>query len=62
MVLWRVAVGGGSQTGRAMTVPLRSRPGTMTDPVGVLEPTGVAAEEVSAEVEVSGSGDGDPRI
>ena len=44
-----------------MTVPLRSRPGTRTVPVGVLDPTGVAAIEVSADVDRSVSGDGDPR-
>ena len=49
----RVVVPGWSQTGRAIIVPLRSRPGTTTEPVGVLEPLGVAFVEVSADVSVS---------
>jgi hypothetical protein len=45
-----------------MTVPLLSRPGTTTVPVGVLEPMGVAAIEVSAEVRVSASKLGEVRM
>lgn len=54
-----------SHTGRAMTVPLRSRFGITTTPVGVPLPNGVAAVEVlversvsllDAEVEVDGRG------
>ncbi len=54
-----------SQTGRAMTVPLRSRLGITTTPVGVPLPKGVAAVEafversvslLDAEVEVDGRG------
>lgn len=45
-----------------MTVPLLSRPGTTTVPVGVLEPMGVAAIEVSAEVRVSVSKLGEVRM
>jgi len=44
---------GRSQTGRAMTVPLRSRLGIMTDPVGVPEPKGVVAAEGSVDISVS---------
>lgn len=39
--------------GLATTVPLRSRPGTRTVPVGVPERTGVALVEVSVEVSAS---------
>ena len=48
-----VVVGGRSQTGRAMMVPLRSRLGTTTDPVGVPDPKGVVAIEVSVDPSVS---------
>lgn len=46
-------VGAGSHTGLAMMVPLRSRLGMTTDPVGVPEPTGVAAADTSVDISVS---------
>ena len=49
----RVVVVGWSHTGRAMIVPLLSRPGTVTVPVGVFDPFGVAFVEVSVDVSVS---------
>ena len=53
VVLGPAARGRGSHTGRAMTVPLRSRLGMMTDPVGVPEPKGVGAAEASVDISVS---------
>ena len=44
---------GWSHTERAMMVPLLSRPGTVTVPVGVFDPFGVAFVEVSMDVLVS---------
>lgn len=51
-----VAACEGSHTAAATTVPLRSRPGTSTVPVGVPLRTGVALVEVSVEVSASESG------
>ena len=42
-----------SRTVRAIIVPLRSRLATMTDAVGVLDPSGVAVVELSVEASVS---------
>lgn len=42
-----------SHTGRAMIVPLRSLPGAVTVPVGVLDPAGVALDDVSVDVSAS---------
>jgi len=42
--------GAGSQTVRAMMVPLRSRLGMTTDPVGVPEPIGVAVVDISVSL------------
>lgn len=48
-----VVVGGASHTVRAIMVPLRSRLGMTTDPVGVLDPRGVAVADVSVDVSAS---------
>ena len=44
---------GGSQTGLAMIVPLRYLLGMTTDPVGVPDSKGVAANELSVDRSVS---------